>query len=214
MITTHRNLSYVYNRIRQIVSRRVHRFCPRVAWTILPRLSSLIKKDAVGLEIGAGNSTVWYARRCARLLSIEHSKLWHDKVLLWLKSEYLDSKVTLFLAPLEGKNDRSPYLDTLYQIPDNSLDFVVIDGKYRDFVALGCLSKLKTGGFLLIDDSHRYLPRREPSSAPFARRESEGYASALWEKFAMTTTNWQRLWYSDGVQDTVIYIKPDYWEKS
>ena len=174
----------------------------------MPLLSSMIRGDAIGLEIGAGNSTVWLARRCARLLSIEHSKIWHDRVLLWLKSERLDRRVSLFLASLEGNYGRNPYLDALYRIPDNSLDFVVIDGKQRDVVALESLSKLKMGGFLLIDDSHRYLPRREPSSAPFSRGESDGYASDLWEKFAIETSNWECLWRSDGVQDTVIYIKP------
>ena len=171
-------------------------------------LSSLIRKDAIGLEMGSGCSTVWFAERCAQLLSIEHSQFWHDRVLHWLKSENLDSRVSLVLAALKGENERNPYLDALNRIPDNSLDFVVVDGKYRDAVALASLKKLKLGGFIVVDDSHRYLPRRKPSSAPFSRRESDGYASVLWKEFAIATTNWEQLWRSDGVQDTVIYIKP------
>ena len=73
---------------------------------------------------------------------------------------------------------------------------------------LASTNKLKSGGLLIIDDVHRYLPRVIPSSAPFARSNLVGCASDLWREFKELTASWEQVWRSDGVQDTVIFIKP------
>lgn len=52
---------------------------PRIPWlgySAIRRLRGLIRKDWTVVEFGAGGSTDWFARRCGRLISIEHDPAW------------------------------------------------------------------------------------------------------------------------------------------
>ena len=207
-LPSHWTSRYVRNRLLQIAYRFINRFSPQVSRRIIPHLSVLIKPHFVGLEIGAGASTIWFARRCYHLSSIEHSEKWHRKVQDWIKKKKLEPKVTLYFAELASPGIPNPYLGAIKKIPNGSLDFVLVDGKYRDAVALASTNKIKSGGLLIIDDVHRYLPRVIPSSAPFARSNLAGCASDLWREFEELTASWEQVWRSDGIQDTVIFIKP------
>jgi hypothetical protein len=56
---------------------------PDHPWLAIPANSilwSLLSKNDVGLEFGSGKSTVWFAKKISRLISIEHDSIWHDKV--------------------------------------------------------------------------------------------------------------------------------------
>ena len=101
-------------------------------------------------------------------------------------------------------------MDTLSQLPESSLDFVLIDGKNRDSCALAALPRIKAGGIIIVDDVHRYyIARESPSHAPFARDISGGNASSKWDKFVGITQNWPCNWKSDGVSDTAVWTEPN-----
>jgi predicted O-methyltransferase YrrM len=63
-----------------------------------------------------------------------------------------------------------PYINAITSIEDNSLDFVLVDGKQRAQCALASLMKLRPGGILIVDDVHRYFPAESslPMLASFA----------------------------------------------
>jgi len=63
-------------------------------------------------------------------------------------------------------------------LPESSLDFILIDGKKRDSCALAALPRIKPGGIIIVDDVHRYIARTKPSHAPFARDMPNGNASS------------------------------------
>ena len=65
---------------------------------------------------------------------------------------------------------------------------------------------MKDGGLVIIDHINRYIPNS--SQAPKSATLSTGYQSNEWEYFDAITANWDRIWTSDGVTDTVIYTKP------
>jgi hypothetical protein len=62
------------------------------------------------------------------------------------------------------------------------------------------------GGILVIDDVHRYLPSK--SRAPLARKISDGAVDQEWQEFLTKVLDWEYIWSSNGVKDTVIYQKP------
>ena len=43
-------------------------------------LDARLTPDMVGIEFGSGRSTAWFARKVARLTSIEHHQGWHQQV--------------------------------------------------------------------------------------------------------------------------------------
>ncbi|MFZ4593894.1 MAG: O-methyltransferase [Verrucomicrobiaceae bacterium] len=114
-----------------------------------------------GWEWGSGRSSLWFAQRIARLVSIEHDKAWHQKVSQQLAEQSL-THVDLRHLALEHPELETYELDyptlpqyaavILYE-PDASFDFVLVDGWYRAVCARAALPKLKPGGLLVIDNT-------------------------------------------------------------
>jgi predicted O-methyltransferase YrrM len=89
------------------------------------------------------------------------------------------------------------------EIAAESLGFVFVDGEYRDEAALRAITLLKPGGVLVLDNANTYLPSASP--VPWKVREP---ISAQWKEFVARTADWRRIWTTNGVWDTVIWIKP------
>lgn len=171
-------------------------------------LNQLIREDDIGFEWGAGRSTVWFAERCSQLCSVEDSQNWHDRVIAILARKGLKN-VTLHHCQVGSEQSdpaaESEYSDVINKFPDNHFGFVLVDGKSRDKCALNAISKLKSGGLLIIDNVNWYLPSR--SKSPKSQTYGEAPSSQAWQKFADLTKNWRRIWASNGVFDTVVYFK-------
>ncbi|OGF65016.1 MAG: hypothetical protein A2Y62_14420 [Candidatus Fischerbacteria bacterium RBG_13_37_8] len=122
----------------------------------------------VGLEWGSGRSTLWFGERMKRLLSIEYDPLWHEKVINQIqKKGYKHIKCCLVRLehsleePTKPFYDKQPaYVSIIEDFEDESLDFVVVDGHYRQACILAALPKLKSKGCLLVDNTN-WLPIEE-----------------------------------------------------
>ena len=100
------------------------------------------------------------------------------------------------------------YVNVAYQLRDSSLDFVLVDGNNcRDRCALSVVRKIKTGGLLVIDNANWYLP--SSSISPNSRTYEMGPVSKEWEDFLDATSHWQLIWTTNGVTDTVFFIKKE-----
>ncbi len=167
------------------------------------RLQAALRPDAIGLEWGAGRSTSWFARRCARLVSVEHDPAWAEKIKKRLQQKGLIHKVELVLRPPEPE----AFAAVADRFPPETLDFALVDGwaATRAQCALAAVSRLRPGGLLIVDDVNRYL--LSTSRAP----ESLGPSAAMsgtWQQFADTVRAWPCEWTSNGVKDTAIWTKP------
>lgn len=89
---------------------------------------------------------------------------------------------------------------------DNSIDFCLIDGAKRDFCALNMLPKLRKGGILVLDNANLFLPN-DSTYSPNSRRMKGGFSTETWQQFAEQVSKFRRIWTSNGVWDTVIWIK-------
>ena len=147
--------------------------------------------------------------RVSHLISVEHDIEWGTTVKKELSCRGLFDKVDYRLLP-DGKEEISDcnYVNVIWDINPESLDFCLIDGVCRDHCALACLDKLRAGGILIVDNTERYLPRKQKSRAPHSRNYEDGFASRQWERFSMMVGNWRNIWTTNGVWDTVLWIKP------
>jgi predicted O-methyltransferase YrrM len=198
--------AYLTNRLRERFYRRMH---PGLPWLSPPAIQFLeqhLHASDVGLEFGSGRSSLWFARRISFLTSVEHNPEWHRRV----KNMAIRAGATNLECLLVLKEDDhaiSPaYARVADRFVDASLDFILIDGIYRDICANASLSKLSQGGMLVLDDAHRYLP--SDSISPYARGPEQGAATQGWERFLAAVQGWRCQWTSNGVSDTVIYFKP------
>ena len=109
------------------------------------------------LEFGGGQSTLWWAARADRVVTIEEDAAWHDSL-----AGHVPANVDLHLVPSrrDGALAREAFLAGVEAIVagrGQAFDVVVIDGYHfrGDLVdlALGCLAE---DGALICDDSEGY----------------------------------------------------------
>jgi predicted O-methyltransferase YrrM len=190
-----------------LLDQRLHPDSPWLTRHSVRLLDQLLQSEDVALEFGSGRSTRWFARRVRRITSVEHDAIWHRIGLQSFQRLGL-SNVDLLLRPLdvsEPEGDRSAYVHTLDDIADTSIDMCLVDGVYRGFCALGAISKIKLGGFIVVDNAGWYLPSN--SRTPGARPTGAGYYDLAWAEFAAQTAGWRQIWTTDGVTDTLLLFK-------
>lgn len=201
---------YVVNRIKLAGYEFTHPNAPWLTSQSIGLLEQLLKQTDVGLEFGCGRSTLWFAKRVAKLVSIEHDNTWHAKVSVKLQARQI-SNVTLLQRSLgdaivSDNNDvatTSPYIAAIEDFADGALDFCLIDGRQRDICALRIIPKLRLGGVLIVDNSNVYLP----STSKSPNTHSAGATSEIWAQFLQQVINWRHICTSNGVWDTTIWIK-------
>jgi predicted O-methyltransferase YrrM len=198
---------YIRARTRQAFYQRVHPDAPWLTPEAIRLLDSMLRPSDIGAEFGSGRSTLWLARRCAHLTSVEHDEAWHATVSATLAVEgitHVDYRCHPRDEP-DALGDRSAYAQVAQFLGDESLDFALVDGLYRDYVTLLLLPKIRPGGMLVIDNVNRYLP--SPTVSPASLRPSAAAATAGWEQAAADLAGWRRIWTSSGVWDTAIFVK-------
>lgn len=197
----HLNLRYVYNRAQVIIDEMKNPDHPWLTRDAVTLLDALLKPIDKGVEFGSGRSTVWFAKRLKSLTSIENDELWYLKVSSSLKEQALDGHVDYRLV-----KDLASYSLQGNGFADNSIDFCLVDGVMRDECAKVMLNKIRSGGLLVVDNVNWYLPNENfcsPDSMPAGQ-----FASDLWKEFEMHTRSWRRIWTSNGVTDTCVFIRP------
>jgi predicted O-methyltransferase YrrM len=198
---------YIRARTNQALYQRAHPDDPWLTPEAIRLLESMLRPSDIGIEFGSGRSTLWLARRCAHLTSIEHDDAWHAKVSDALSGASI-SHVNYQCHPRDepdATGDRSAYTQVAKLLVDESIDFALVDGIYRDYVTLYLLPKLKPGGMLIIDNVNWFLPSF--SKSPASLQLSTPPATAAWEHVATALTTWRRIWTSSGVWDTAIFVK-------
>ncbi len=116
-------------------------------------LGRRMRKDWAVLELGSGRSTVWFARRSARVISFEDNEYWYPRTRQRLEEAGL-SNAELRLRAVED------FPQEVAALPDESFDLVVVDFLEAPTVTRidalkPAMKKVRPGGLLLLDDSDR-----------------------------------------------------------
>ena len=127
-------------------------------------------------EYGSGGSTLYLAGRVREVISVEHDKTYFNLVKDRLASRGVNNCTYLFRPPVELPGGNIPpyshtsftsftsrykhmsfedYVCSIDQYPDETFDLVMIDGRSRASCAQRALPKIRTGGYLLLDNSER-----------------------------------------------------------
>jgi hypothetical protein len=138
-------------------------------------LESYLKPNMQIFEWGAGNSTLFFAQRCASVHSIENQDDWYQ----YLQKELLSngiSNVEVLMCKTCGSTleefEQSSYFNA---IGDDFYDVIVVDGyDAAPFALRPCCfyraeKNIKAGGVIVVDDSWRYKQLRSANSAKSIR---------------------------------------------
>jgi len=171
-------------------------------------LSSWLRPTDIGFEWGSGRSTLWFARRIRKLISVEHDPKWYNKISHVLREDNITNVEYYLMECDEQVEDpvHSPYVKIVDNFADFSFDFVLVDGILRAHCTLAALPKIRPGGILIIDNANRYFPSN--SVSPGSRKPTEGPASEEWAIVAKRLEDWRCIWTTNGVTDTALYLKP------
>ena len=130
-------------------------------------------------EYGAGASTLFLARRCENLVSVEHDSRWFAAVKGMLQAK---ENVELALVEPQAISDEpeirsqrkgwqglnfSRYVKSLLA-QDGQFDLIVIDGRCRNACLEAACSKISSDGIILFDnaDRRRYRPAIDACDLP------------------------------------------------
>lgn len=207
---SHWTLRYLVDRTREKVYRTRHPDEPWLSPQANRFLSSAIHQTDEGIEFGSGRSTLWFAHRVRTLTSIEHDRLFYDRIAYQLHESGFEDRVHYFLHPRQDESIaalNTHYVQQAGGIPDETLDFALVDGIYRDACCWIAMKKIRPGGLLILDDAHRYLPC--PSRSPHAIGETGQMPSPLWVMVWQGLKSWHYEWTSNGVSDTALFTKPE-----
>jgi hypothetical protein len=104
------------------------------------------------LEFGAGQSTMWWAQRASRVISLEADKLWLQKLQL-----EVPSNVDLYLIP---DSDSSSCVNAVNAILSKSsiakFDVVIIDGVWRWHMIEIASQVVTEDGMIICDNAEGY----------------------------------------------------------
>jgi predicted O-methyltransferase YrrM len=190
---------YLVNKALLTIYESRHPDRPWITQTAVLVFDALLRSHHRGLEWGSGNGTRWIAQRCASLVSVEHHPAWHAKVREKLDDGGLKNVDYRLL-------EEEKYLDVVDEFPDGFFDFVVVDGLFRDSAFLRSVPKLAPGGFVLFDNVNWYLP--SDSKTPHSRSLADGPQTPLFAEALEAVKTWKRIWTTNGVNDTAIFIDP------
>lgn len=198
---------YIFARCREIADHKLKPTDPWLAREAIGLIERLLLPTDVALEFGAGRSTRWIGRRVKTLTSVEHNAEWHRRVTEMLAAARI-ANVELVHREKDvpdAQGSQSAYVEVLDRFHDASVDFVLVDGMYRNYCARGAVAKIKPGGLLVVDNANWYLPSNTHS--PTSRTLAEGPADEVWSEFWDSIQSWRRIWTSSGVTDTLILFK-------
>jgi hypothetical protein len=118
---------------------------PWVTYPFVDFISARLNSSLKVFEFGSGNSTLFYAARTAKVVSLEHNKEWYEKIL-----QKMPSNVNLIFQ--EVNKEIYPRAATNL---DEKFNLIIVDAEMRVGCILNCLDALTDNGVIILDDSER-----------------------------------------------------------
>lgn len=119
---------------------------PWVTYSFIDFIAERIKKEHTVFEFGSGNSTLYYAKRALKVVSVEHDKAWFDKI---SASKPVNSEMIFCELQKGGDYSKMPASRGL------QFDIIIVDGRDRVNCCYQSLAALTDSGVVVLDDSER-----------------------------------------------------------
>ena len=130
-----------------------YKFMPWIVPETVSWLEKNMREEWQVFEFGSGWSTIWYAKHCRHIVSVEDNAGWNQVV----EGRVKDQGVKNCELRLASLND---FISIISSFPNDYFDLIIIDSseeqKNLRIEALeASMSKVRPGGYILLDDSDR-----------------------------------------------------------
>lgn len=185
---------------------------PWMTYDAIDYLSEICKPEMNIFEWGSGGSTLFFAKRCNQIISIEHDVEWKSfvedkaKELSVTNSEVIaieGKKIDNFAS----KDYRNPshfvshdknstglsfedYARSIEAYPKEHFDIIVIDGRVRNCCTALAIGHVKKGGYLIVDNSDRkYYLSSFPEFNDSKKWQKTEFAGPIISQYAFSKTS-------------------------
>jgi hypothetical protein len=121
---------------------------PWVTYSFIDFIKTRLTNDLSIFEYGSGNSTLFYAKRVKRVVSVEHDEAWYNKI---VKEKAPNAE--MIFTHLEKGGEYSKKAALL----DEKFDLIIVDGRDRVNCSKNSVEALTNKGVLVLDDSEREI---------------------------------------------------------
>lgn len=147
---------------------------PWLTFDAIDFLNTIPLKSKKVFEWGSGGSTLFWLKKGAYVISVEHDLQWYEKMKLTLpNTENVDYKLiepeikkieSNLIDPSDPENYFSSnfkehsfykYATIIDQFENDYFDVILIDGRARPSCIKHAVNKIKPGGLLILDNSDR-----------------------------------------------------------
>lgn len=119
---------------------------PWVTYSFIDFIKDRLNKEHKIFEYGSGNSTIFYAKRVARVVSVEHDENWYQKI---LGSKPENAEMIFTKLETGGEYSKKAVLS------NEKFDIIIVDGRDRVNCCIESVQALTPNGVVVLDDSHR-----------------------------------------------------------
>ena len=149
------------------------RALPWLTYDAIDFLESICDNRCRVFEWGSGGSTLFFAQRCANIVSVEHDKRWahlvkkrlkdapHVEYLVipgeqvgdWVKRDYNQPGDFISKDVRSSGLSFEKYVKAIDRFPEDYFDIVVVDGRARGSCVQRAFPHVKKGGYLIVDNT-------------------------------------------------------------
>jgi len=196
---------YIWARLKDLLHQRLNPNAPWLAPKSLAYIDAHLGPQSKGVEWGSGRSTLWFARRCGTLLTIEDHVEWREQVERMIDDAGLAAKVQMAFI---DEVDVESYASAATVLPESSCDFALVDGsRDRDLCTKLAIRLLRPGGMLILDNAERYLEL--PGTEHLHQRYWPGdQCEPGWTELREIFGSWSGKVFENGVSATYVTFKP------
>lgn len=135
---------------------------PWYTYPAIEYLSQFDYHDKSIFEFGTGYSSMYWAKRAKKVISIEDKPEWFEKFSKEFKADNWQMRYC---------DEKAGYEDMIFQDKEK-YDVIVVDGKRRAECAAAAVKVLNKGGMIILDDSDRINTSKEYYNAVKNLREA------------------------------------------
>ncbi|MFI3241398.1 MAG: SAM-dependent methyltransferase [Alphaproteobacteria bacterium] len=171
---------------------------PWYTYPAIEYLSQFDYSDKKVFEFGVGYSSLFWANRAKKVISIEDNPSYFERWTTEFKKENLD---------IRWRDEGEIYENAIFEDEDK-YDVIIIDGKRRFPCAEVALKKISNNGFIILDDSDRVNTSHEYVNAINTLKQGnflqvDFYGFCPMNNFSKTTTLFMQKDFDFKTIDTV-----------